>query len=66
MSDKCEYCNEDYSVLNPISDKYSGLEISLMTKIKILRVRAYMHKELFETQDVININYCPVCGRKLG
>lgn len=62
---RCKFCSEDYSVLNPISNEYSGLEISLMTKIKCLRVRAYMHKELFETQDVINIKYCCMCGRKL-
>ena len=63
--EKCKFCSEDYSVLNPISNEYSGLEISLMTKIKCLRVRAYMHKELFETQDVVNIKYCCMCGRKL-
>ena len=61
----CEYCSKSYSVLNANSKDYSGLEISLMTKIKCIRVRAYMHKEIFETQDVKSINYCPMCGRKL-
>lgn len=62
----CEYCNEDYKVLNTTRE-YSDIEISLMTKISCIRVRAIFDETgLFQTQDVININYCPMCGRKLG
>ena len=57
----CKYCNADY--YEPINNTvdYSGLEISLNCKGATIRVRAYMFKELFETQDIVNINYCPMC-----
>lgn len=61
----CEYCNEDYKVLNKTKE-YSDIEISLYTSIKAIRVRAIFDEtDLFQAQDVININYCPICGRKL-
>ncbi|MBQ8298420.1 MAG: hypothetical protein IJX99_01120 [Clostridia bacterium] len=62
----CKYC-EDKTGFTPINRTvdYSGLEISMSSK-GMLRCRAYMFKELFETQDVVNINYCPMCGKKLG
>lgn len=60
----CEYCKEDYKVLN--NREYSNIEISLYTAIKYIRVRAIFDETgLFQTQDVIKISYCPICGRKL-
>ncbi|MBO6243310.1 MAG: hypothetical protein J6O41_01905 [Clostridia bacterium] len=62
----CEYCNANYKVLNKTKE-YSDIEISLYTAIRGIRVRAiFDERGLFKTQDVININYCPMCGRKLG
>ena len=62
----CGFCNEEYRVLNTTKE-YSDIEIALMTKIRSIRVRAIFDKTgLFQTQDVIHINYCPMCGRKLG
>lgn len=60
----CKYCEE--VGFTPLADtkEYSGLEMSI-SKSGMLRCRAYMFKELFETQDVVSINYCPMCGRKL-
>lgn len=60
----CKYCEE--VGFTPLSDtvEYSGLEIS-MNKKGWIRCRAYMGKEIFETQDVVSINYCPICGKKL-
>lgn len=60
----CEYCEKEG--FNPLNDTvdYSGLEIAISNK-GILRVRNYNFKEVFESQDAINISYCPMCGRKL-
>lgn len=60
----CEYCgSNEFTALNDTVD-YSGLEIAINNSM--LRVRNYNFKDIFETQDVVNINYCPICGRKLG
>lgn len=61
----CKYClKTEFRALNTTID-YSGLEIAVSGS-GILRVRNYNFKEIFETQDAVNINYCPMCGRKLG
>lgn len=60
----CKYCNQnEFNKLNDTVN-YSGLEIAI-SKNGMLRVRNYNFKDIFETQDVVNINYCPMCGRKL-
>lgn len=61
----CEYCKG--SGFNPLNDTvdYSGLEIAISSK-GMLRVRNYNFKEVFSSQDVVNISFCPMCGRKLG
>jgi hypothetical protein len=62
----CEYCNKDTNGFIPINNTvdYSGLEISINHK-GMLRCRNYNFKELYDTQDIVNINYCPMCGRSL-
>jgi hypothetical protein len=62
----CKYC-EDTSGFNALNDTvdYSGLEIAISTKGS-LRVRNYNFKKTFESQDMVNINYCPMCGEKLN
>lgn len=59
----CKYCEEDG--FTPLTDnvEYSGLEIS-MNRFYI-RCRAYMGKEIFETQDIASIRFCPMCGANL-
>lgn len=60
----CEYCEEKEG-FTPLSNtsEYSGLEISMNRNW--IRCRAYMGKEIFVTQDVVSIKYCPMCGKKL-
>ena len=67
MRKQCPYCEENdngFVILNETKD-YSGIEVG-MNKQGIMRVRfGYADCALFESQDVINIKYCPMCGRKL-
>lgn len=60
----CKYCGKnEFEPLNTTTD-YSGLEIAMSGK-GVLRVRNYNFKEVFETQDAVDIEYCPMCGRRL-
>ena len=64
---ECKYCKEEYyTAMNVDTFPISGLEIALNCKSADIRVRAYMDKDLFESQEFVRINYCPMCGRKLG
>ena len=62
---KCVYCdrdNNDFVLFNQTTD-YSRIEISL-NKQGMLRVRYYDSKDTnFITQDIVNINFCPICGK---
>jgi hypothetical protein len=66
MHQKCPYCetdDNDFVYLTPYSH-YSGIEIAI-NRQGMLRVRHYSHKEKnFISQDIVNIEYCPRCGRK--
>lgn len=61
---KCPYCeaiSNDFTVINQTSE-YSGIEIAL-NRQGMLRTRALdFHDELI-TQDIIEIKYCPLCGK---
>jgi len=60
----CKYCEtKEFKALNTTLD-YSGLEIAVSGG-GILRVRNYNFKELFDTQDAVDINYCPMCRKKV-
>ena len=63
----CKFCepNKDNSfvILNETVD-YSGIEFALHEK-GMLRCRYYGGKENFESQDIINIKFCPICGTEL-
>lgn len=62
----CKYCNRednDFVLLNETSE-YSGIEMAL-NRQGILRIRHYSSNHMWATQDIVNIKYCPICGRKL-
>ncbi len=63
----CNYCESDtndYVRLNFETYPYSGIEIC-MDRQGTLRIRVYPDMdELFTHQEIVNIKYCPVCGRK--
>ena len=63
----CAWCNKadnDFVLLNETSE-YSGIEIAL-NRQGVLRIRYYDQGEydMLFTQDIINVNFCPICGRK--
>ena len=61
----CNHCmpsgKHDFISLNDTVE-YSGIEIALNDQ-GMLRIRVYDKGEL-ETQDIVNITYCPFCGRR--
>ena len=63
----CEYCNKifpDYRKL-PLKGKYSGIEARCLDNKGLLRIRVFDVNDMLEAQDVVYLNYCPICGRKL-
>ena len=57
----CSMPNNDFVVLNETAE-YSGIEIAV-NRQGILRVRYSSHgSKGFDTQDTVNIDYCPICG----
>ena len=62
----CKYCERDNNDFIPLNQtaEYSGLEIEV-NRQGMLRVRYYYDPACGLAQDIININYCPICGRKL-
>ena len=63
---KCDYCNgkdNRFMRLNKTKD-YSAIEMSLNPQ-GMLRVRVGDDGTgNFVTQDIINVRYCPMCGRR--
>lgn len=61
----CDFCNRLTNDLIPLNDtqRYSGFEIAI-NRQGLLRVRYYDERDVFVSQDVININFCPICGRE--
>lgn len=68
MNEKCPYCEADdnhFVLINTETNIYSGLSIAI-NRQGMLRVRfKYGDCDNFESQDIINIKYCPMCKRKL-
>lgn len=67
----CKYCENETNDFIEINDtfRYSGIEMS-MNRQGMLRVRvdlgpSELHKNVFETEDIVNIKFCPFCGKKL-
>ena len=63
----CKYCgrtDNNFVLFNETTD-YSGIEMSL-NRQGMLRVRYYDDSSyIWFSEDIININFCPICGRKL-
>ena len=65
--DGCAYCgckSNDFIILNPTT-WYSGIEVAV-NRQGMLRVRYYPDSGSSKhvSTDVINIDFCPKCGRK--
>jgi hypothetical protein len=64
----CKYCNREDNCFVPLNKTtdYSGIEMSL-NRQGMLRVRYYEQGkyDLWYSEDIINVNFCPICGRKL-
>lgn len=66
----CQYCEprscNDFVEMNQTKE-YSGIEMAINCQ-GMLRVRYYMYNGIdrFESQDILNIKHCPLCGRKFN
>ena len=65
MKKLCPICDMNYKHFVTINETvdYSGIEIAVHP-FGMLRVRSRHEKTMYA--DVVNINYCPICGKKLG
>ena len=68
MSDtktKCAVCGTGgnaFKPLNPETVSYSGIEIAIADGM--LRARIFDANGGMLAQDIVNIPFCPLCGRK--
>lgn len=64
----CKYCeadNNDFVLLND-TRVYSGIEFAI-NRQGMLRVRFYEDfSQIWFSEDIVNIKYCPMCGRKFN
>lgn len=61
----CKYCNRkdnDFVMLNDTAE-YSYIEMAL-NRQGMLRVRSYDETEIWFSEDIVNVKFCPMCGRK--
>lgn len=63
----CPYCTPtmDNLPLNNGSVDFSMLEVKIIGRGQVLRVRNLTPDGLFDGQDMIIINYCPICGKNV-
>ena len=65
----CQYCEpRSYNDFVPMNQtvEYSGIELAINCQ-GMLRARCYnVDEDVFETQDIVEIKYCPLCGRKFS
>lgn len=63
----CEFCENNcnsFFGINESTCEYSGIDIDI-NRQGILRVRTFVGEDkLFDSQEIVNIRYCPMCGRK--
>lgn len=63
MKMNCMYCTKRYPL--PLHSDYSDIEAEFINDTGLLRIRVFDESYDLQTQDTINLNYCPMCGRKL-
>lgn len=61
----CKFCERNDNDFIPINEtvEYSGIEIEI-NRQGMLRVRYYDDPAYGLAQDIVNISFCPMCGRK--
>lgn len=64
---RCLYCisADENIALNNVSFPYSGIEMRLICNGAALRSQHFGNNDNYDHQDIIPINYCPMCGRYL-
>ena len=60
---KCEYCKNLYSDNKLIANR-RGFEVDIDPHEKTIDL--YYYECGYSASVEVNINYCPMCGRKLG
>lgn len=63
MKMDCMYCTKGYPL--PLQSDYSGIEAGFINDNGLLRIRAFDESDNLQTQDIVSLNYYPMCGRKL-
>ena len=63
MKISCMYCTKGYPL--PLQSDYSGIEAGFINDNGLFRIRAFDENDALQTQDIVSLNYCPMCGRKL-
>lgn len=63
MKMSCMYCIKGYPL--PLQSDYSGIEAGFINDNGLLRILAFDENDNLQTQDIVSLNYCPMCGRKL-
>ena len=60
----CDYCKENYLNKNMSTDKYCEVAI-IDNDIEIDYEENFGYMSMYY-KGTFHINYCPICGRKLG
>ena len=63
MKMSCMYCTKGYPL--PLQSDYSGIEAGFINNDGLFRIRVFDENDDLQTQDIVSLNYCPMCGRKL-
>ena len=61
----CHYKDAPFHAINGETVEYSGIEIAISHK-GMLRGRYFNNEGFMVTQDIVNIKYCPKCGREFN
>lgn len=68
MNFMCFLCDADNNLFVPLNEstiEYSGIEIAI-NKQGMLRSRYFNDDGCMISQDIVNLRYCPYCGRQLN
>lgn len=63
MKMSCMYCTKGCPF--PLQSDYSGIEAGFINNDGLFRIRAFDENDDLQAQDIVSLNYCPMCGRKL-